>query len=146
MPFIDFDRDAASLNEAVLSAVADVERVGGVQLVRVVDAGLAAMADIAARTGRTREGVRLFVLGACGAGGPPPVTDLMGWHRLWRWSDVGRWFRSEVGKEISLRLSAGHRPKHRIRTMIRRLSEGTIRSRQPLRSHFVLRRAPKLIA
>ena len=66
--FLDFDRDAASPGEAVLSAVADAERVEGVQ-VRVADAGLASMADIAARTGRTREGVRLLVSGACGPGG-----------------------------------------------------------------------------
>ena len=101
--FLDFDRDAASLDEAVLSAVADVERVDGVQVIRVADAGLASMADIAARTGRTREGVRLLVSGARGPGGfPPPVTDPRGRYRLWRWSDVERWFRSEVGEEISL--------------------------------------------
>ena len=101
--FLDFDRDAASLDEAVLSAVADVERMDGIQVVRVADAGLASMADIAARTGRTREGVRLLVSGARGPGGfPPPVTDPRGRYRLWRWSDVERWFRSEVGEEISL--------------------------------------------
>ena len=37
---IDFDRDAASLDAAVLSAVADVERVGGVRVVHLVGAGL----------------------------------------------------------------------------------------------------------
>lgn len=101
--FLDFDRDAASLDEAVLSAVADAERVDGIQVIRVADAGLASMADIAARTGRTREGVRLLVSGARGPGGfPPPVTDPRGRYRLWRWSDVERWFRSEVGEEISL--------------------------------------------
>jgi len=36
--FIDFDRDAASLDVAVLSAVADVEQVGGVQVVRLASA------------------------------------------------------------------------------------------------------------
>ena len=33
--FIDFDREAASLDEAVRSAVADVEQVPGVQVVRM---------------------------------------------------------------------------------------------------------------
>ena len=37
--FIDFDRDAASLGDAVLSAVADVEQVPGVQVVRMAGAG-----------------------------------------------------------------------------------------------------------
>ena len=101
--FLDFDRDAASLGEAVLSAVADAERVDGVQVVRVADAGLASMADIAARTGRTREGVRLLVSGARGPGGfPPPVTDPRGRYRLWRWADVEHWFGGELGEEVSL--------------------------------------------
>ena len=100
--FLDFDRDAASLGEAVLSAVADAERVDGVQVVRVADAGLASMADIAARTGRTREGVRLLVSGARGPGGfPPPVTDPRGRYRLWRWADVERWFGRELGEKRS---------------------------------------------
>lgn len=53
--FIDFDRDAASLDEAVLSAVADIERVDGVRVVRVADAGLDASitrADGRSTTGR----------------------------------------------------------------------------------------------
>ena len=101
--FLDFDRDAASLGEAVLSAVADAERVDGVQVVRVADAGLASMADIAARTGRTREGVRLLVSGARGPGRfPPPVTDPRGRYRLWRWADVERWFGRELGEDVSL--------------------------------------------
>ena len=100
--FIDFDRSAASLDEAVLSAVADVEQVEGVRVLRMAGAGLVSIADIAARTGRTREGVRLLVAGARGPGGfPPPVTDPRDRYRLWRWSDVERWFRSEVGEEIS---------------------------------------------
>ena len=64
MQFLDFNRNASSLGEAVLSAVTDAERVDGVQVLRVADAGLAYMADIAASAGRTREGVRLLVSGA----------------------------------------------------------------------------------
>ena len=65
-------------------------------------AGLVSIADIANRTGRTREGVRLLVAGARGPGRfPPPVTDPRGRYRLWRWGDVERWFRAELGEEIS---------------------------------------------
>ncbi len=39
--------------EAVWSAVADIEQVEGVEVIRIADAGLVSMADIAARTGRT---------------------------------------------------------------------------------------------
>lgn len=41
--FIDFDRDAASLDVAILSAVADIEQAGGVQVVRLAGAGLVSM-------------------------------------------------------------------------------------------------------
>lgn len=99
--YVEFDREATGLVEAVLSAVADVERVDGVKVVRIADAGLVSMADIAARTGRTREGVRLLVTGARGPGGfPPPVTDPRSRYRLWRWSDVERWLAGNLGEEM----------------------------------------------
>ena len=98
--FIDFDRDAASLDAAVLSAVADVEQVSGVQVVRLAGAGLVSIADIAARIGRTRESVRLFVSGARGPGNfPAPVTHPRARYRLWRWADVDRWLERQVGED-----------------------------------------------
>ena len=101
--FIDFDRDAASLDAAVLSAVADAERVDGIRVLRVAGAGLASVGDIATRTRRTREGVRLLVSGVRGPGGfPPPVTDPRGRFRLWRWTDVDRWFKERLGEEAPL--------------------------------------------
>ena len=38
--YVDFDREAASLDEAVLSAVRDVEQVDGVSVVRLAGAGV----------------------------------------------------------------------------------------------------------
>ncbi|MCY4600761.1 MAG: hypothetical protein OXF27_12685 [Acidobacteria bacterium] len=97
--YIDFDRDAPSFDEAILSAVTDVERVAGAEVVRVADAGLVSMTDIAARIGRTRESVRLLVTGGRGPGGfPPPVTDPRGRYRLWRWSDVANWLTTQLGE------------------------------------------------
>ena len=100
--YIDFDREAPSFDEAILSAVTDVERVAGAEVVRVADAGLVSMTDIATRIGRTRESVRLLVTGARGPGGfPPPVTDPRGRYRLWRWSDVANWLTTQLG-EVTL--------------------------------------------
>ena len=53
--YVDFDREAASLEQAILTAVTDLERISGVAVVRIADAGLV---YVAARIGRTREGVR----------------------------------------------------------------------------------------
>ena len=100
--YVEFDREAARLGDAVLSAVADVEKVPGLTVARIADAGLVAMADIARRLGRSREGVRLLVTGARGPGGfPPPVTDPRGRYRLWRWFDVERWIATHLEKEAA---------------------------------------------
>ncbi len=91
--YLDFDREADVLEDAVLSAIADVESISDVEVIRVADAGLVSMADIAVRTGRTRESVRLLVSGDRGPGGfPAPVTDPRGRYRLWRSSEIDRWF------------------------------------------------------
>jgi len=84
----------------VLSAIANIEEVKGTTVVRIADAGLASMADIAARTGRTRESVRLLISGERGPGGfPAPVTDPRGRYRRGRILEVERWMQSH-GREM----------------------------------------------
>jgi hypothetical protein len=62
----DFERDAATIEDAVFPAAADAERVDGVEVLRIADAGIASMADIATRTGRSRESVRPSISGERG--------------------------------------------------------------------------------
>lgn len=96
--YLDFSREATSIENAVLSAIIAVERVEGVRVVCIADADLLSMADIAARTGRTRESVRLLIEGKRGPGGfPLPVTDPRGRYRFWRSADVSRWFSAHFG-------------------------------------------------
>ena len=100
--YVDIDREAASLDRAILSAVADLERIEGVEVVRIADAGLVSMADIATRIGRTREGVRLLITGARGPGGfAAPITDPRSRYRLWRWSDVAVWFSRHLSENLA---------------------------------------------
>ncbi len=95
--YLDFDREADSLSNAIMSAISDVETITGVEVVRIADAGLISMAEIAERTGRTRESVRLLVAGERGPGGfPPPVTDPRNRYRLWRPADVDSWFSANL--------------------------------------------------
>ena len=95
--FADFDREADTLQDAVLSAVAALESIAGITVVRLADAGLVSMADIAARTGRTRESVRLLIAGERGPGGfPPPVTDPRSRYRLWRSHEVETWLQGHL--------------------------------------------------
>ena len=37
--YVDFDREASDLDQAILSAVDDLEKLEGVEVVRIVDAG-----------------------------------------------------------------------------------------------------------
>lgn len=104
VPCADFTREAPSLEEAALSAITDIESVDGIEVIRIADAGIFTVADIAERTGRTRESVRLLIEGKRGPGGfPPPVTDpRRRRNRLWYWPEVARWFESTgVGRAAS---------------------------------------------
>ena len=101
IPYLDFDREAESTETAILSAIADVESVPGVEVIRLAGDGLVSMADIAMRTGRTRESVRLYITNERGPGGfPAPVTDPRTRYRFWRWSEVRDWFDTNYGAQI----------------------------------------------
>ncbi len=98
--FVDFDREAPTAGEAVRSAVAALESLPGVTVVRIAGADLLSISDIASRTGRTRESVRLLIAGKRGPGGfPPPATDPRSRYRLWRSNDVQRWFAEHYGDQ-----------------------------------------------
>ena len=97
--YLAFDREADSLDDAVLSAVADVESVPGVHVVRLIDSDLVSMSEIAERTDRTRESIRLLVSGERGPGGfPIPANDPRRPHRVWHWSEVERWMQGALGE------------------------------------------------
>ena len=100
IPVMDFDREAASLYEAISSAIADAESVDGLRVVRIADIDLVSMSEIAARVGRSRECVRLWVNGRRGPGGfPAPLNSPHDRYRFWRWSDVEGWLRGVLGGE-----------------------------------------------
>lgn len=97
--YLDFDRLAASFAEAVLSAVETVEgALPGARVVHIDPDDLVTLSDIADRTGRTRESIRLLVAGERGPGGfPAPATHFRDRQRMWRWQEVAAWFAEHVG-------------------------------------------------
>lgn len=102
-----FCRDFPRYEDAVLSALRDIRVVfPEAQLMEVRPDALVTLDDIAERTGRTHESVRLLVKGKRGPGGfPRPTTGVL--HRrtkIWRWYEVERWFAEEMGVEVP-----GHR-------------------------------------
>lgn len=98
--YADFTRRARSLAEAIGSAKRAIESaVPGIRVIRVEPEDLVTAADIAERTGRSRESVRLLIAGARGPGGfPPPVSHLKSRGRIWKWVDVARWFSDQLGE------------------------------------------------
>lgn len=100
--YADFNRRARSLAEAIGSAKRAIESaVPEVRVIRVEPEDLVTAADIADRTGRTRESVRLLIAGKRGPGGfPPPISHLRSRGRIWKWTDVARWFVTELGEKL----------------------------------------------
>jgi hypothetical protein len=97
--FLDFLRAAKSAEQAILSAISDVARSGtGVRAERVEPSDAVTAAEIARRLGRSRESVRLWILGERGPGGfPAPVSNVKRRSPVWRWSDVATWCAEALG-------------------------------------------------
>jgi hypothetical protein len=100
--YVDFDREAETFADAVFEATGAIE--GAIPKARVVHVepdGLVTMAEIAGRTGRTRESVRLLINGERGPGGfPPPATHFKSRNRMWEWQQVAAWFIDVLNEEL----------------------------------------------
>jgi hypothetical protein len=100
---IEFTREAPSLAEAIVSAIRDIESVGDL---RVTGAGLedlVSLLDIARRTKRSREAVRLWAAGQRGPGGfPPAAWESPAGERFWHWPDVARWVRKHLNLAVDV--------------------------------------------
>jgi hypothetical protein len=92
-PFIDFLREAASLKEAILSAVRDVRAAGlGLDVMRVEWSPVVSQGDIARRIGKSRQMVHQYIRGVRGPSGfPPSVFESTQGQPLWHWCDVAAW-------------------------------------------------------
>lgn len=118
---IAFDREAETLAAAIASAVRDVESVPGLDVVGVAQDDLVTLADIASRTGRSYESVRLLAAGRRGPGEfPVPVHTTSG-DRPWNfysWAAVATWLSNSLGEPVTV-------PPHELTTADRLLSART---------------------
>jgi hypothetical protein len=90
--FVGFDREAPSFLDAVLDAISTLLQLG-LEPVAIEDE-LVSIADIAQRTGRTRQSVSMLVSGQRGPGGfPRPIAGNARTH-LWNWADVASWYQA----------------------------------------------------
>lgn len=101
----EFDRQAHGLAKAVMTAIGQLESAPvGVRVRELVsdDEALVTAADIARRTGRSREAIRLYAEGARNrelGPFPPPVVTFASGQRVWRWGDVAPWLARTLGTE-----------------------------------------------
>ncbi|MBI4544986.1 MAG: hypothetical protein HY703_07325 [Gemmatimonadetes bacterium] len=98
--YLDFDREAKSFADAVFTATEAIEGAGlAARVVHLEPDDLVTMSEIAERTGRTRESVRLLIGGKRGPGGfPAPATHFKTRQRMWRWQEVAAWFAEVLGE------------------------------------------------
>jgi hypothetical protein len=99
---LELCRRTPSLPAAVANAFHDLRHaVPEATVLRVEADDLASMADIARRTGRTPESVRLLVNGRRGPGGFPPAAGRLDARtKVWRFADVAAWFHQTLGEPI----------------------------------------------
>jgi hypothetical protein len=97
--FAEFDREAQSSADAIISAIRQIESAGvGLTVVRVEPDELVTAAEIADRVGLNRETIRLYAMGRRGPGTfPAPVARLRGRSPLYRWTDVAPWLAHQGG-------------------------------------------------
>lgn len=90
--YLEFDREAESLDLAIETAITDIESISLNIKVESIDSALVGLSDIAELTGLTRQAVALLKDGARGKGHfPAPVQRLNGASPLWDWASVAHW-------------------------------------------------------
>jgi len=87
---VDFAREAASIDEAIASAVDDVVRAGAV-IERIEPDPLVSLSDIAARASLSRAAASNYGKALRGKNFPTPVARVTSDSPLWQWADVSRW-------------------------------------------------------
>jgi len=90
--YIDFSRQAISLDSAIESAIDNIESAGVGAVVKSVDSALVGLSDIAEMTGMSRQAIALLKDGSRGKGNfPCPVQRIKGQSPLWDWAEVAHW-------------------------------------------------------
>ncbi len=90
--YLEFEREASSLNAAISSAIYDIESAGIGARVESVDATLVGLSDIAAMSNLSRQAITMLKDGARGKGDfPGPIQRITGQSPLWEWAEVAEW-------------------------------------------------------
>jgi len=141
--YLDFDRRATSLQDAVISAIKNVESSSVKALVAsVAPEDLVTESDIAKRLNTNRQTVSLWIKGTRRAQHtfPKPVMKLSGRSPFWKWVDVVTWLyknkiisdnemvvNAELFEDMNAVLEERHRKIKRSRqVLLKKLGGGTL--------------------
>ena len=93
--YLDFDREASSLEEAVVSAIKDVKSVPIIiDVASVAPENLVTESEIAKRLNKSRQIVSLWIKGERRGSFPHPIMRLSEKSPLWSWHEVTQWLYS----------------------------------------------------
>lgn len=90
--YLEFDREASSLEEAVISAIKDVQSSSvDAEVASVAPENFVTEAEIAKRLKKSRQTISLWIKGERREFFPHPVMRLAEKSPLWRWDEVCAW-------------------------------------------------------
>src|ERR1043165_4213670 len=106
--YLDFDREAPSLEHAVLSAIHQVESAPiGAIVSHVAPEDWVTESDVARRLEIERQAVSLWVKGKRRKSFPKPIMRLAVKSPLWKWREIAEWlFQNQLVKEEELLINA----------------------------------------
>jgi len=98
--YLEFDREANSLEDAVVSAITDVRSASiDADVASVAPENLVTESEIAKRLNLSRQTVSLWIKGERRSGFPAPVMRLSEKSPLWQWNEVVVWlFKNNIIK------------------------------------------------
>ncbi|EOW7153615.1 TPA: helix-turn-helix transcriptional regulator [Yersinia enterocolitica] len=108
--YVEFDREAETLDAAIASAVDNIESAGIGAIVESVDSALVGLSDVAELTGLSRQAITMLKDGLRGGGDfPCPIQRIQGQSPLWDWADVANWLEKNGRLKGNTELAANAR-------------------------------------
>ena len=96
-----FSRQAETVDDAVQSAIEDVERISGVRVIGLRDESFWSLADIAEYSRHTPDEIRALIAQSTGTGFPQHLSDPGEPNPLWRAQEIVDWFQDQVGESVA---------------------------------------------
>ena len=103
---LDFEREADSLTDAIISAVHDASNVGAT-LEAVEPDPLVSLSQMASRSGMSRAAMTNYFKGHRQEGFPAPKRHVTSQSPLWDWGDIAQWLYRQGRLSREEALSAG---------------------------------------